>query len=111
MKMAFFNFNKKASMTRIKETDPNLDDSQIPDYKSPPHRIIKSLRQGYDNLRRKIKEKSDAIQDLREKLRDTQKSRDTWKERLKNSEAEVEELKKKNEKLENDIKKNAQNCR
>lgn len=98
-------------MTRIKEPDLNLDDLQIPDYKSPPQRIIKSLRQGYDNLRRKIKEKSDTIQDLREKLRDTQQSRDTWKERIKISEAEIEELKKKNEKLENDIKKNVRSHR
>lgn len=98
-------------MTRIKEPDPNLDDLPIPDYKSPPHRIIKSLRQGYDNLRRKIKEKSDLIQDLREKLRDTQQSRDTWKERIKISETEIEELKKKNEKLENDIKKNVRSHR
>jgi chromosome segregation ATPase len=102
-------FNKEATMTRIKEPDPNLDDSQIPDYKSPPHRIIKSLRQAYDNLRRKIKEKSDTIQDLREKLRDTQQSRDTWKERMKVTETEVEELKKENEKLENEVKKNVRN--
>ncbi len=94
-------------MTRIKEPDPNLDDPQIPNYKSPPHRIIKSLRQAYDNQRRKDKEKSNTIQDLREKLRDTQQSRDTWKERTKIAEAEVEELKKKNEKSENDIKKNS----
>ena len=92
-------------MTRIKEPDPNHDDTQIPDYKSPSSRIIRSLRQGYDNLRKKIKEKSETIQDLREKLRDTQQSRDNWKERIKLAESEIEKLRKKNEELEKDIKK------
>lgn len=91
-------------MTRIQEPDPNLS-SEVPDYKSPPSRIIKSLRQAYDNQRRKIKEKSEIIQDLREKLRDTQQSRDIWKERTKIAEAETEKLKEKNDELENSKKK------
>lgn len=91
-------------MTRIQEPDPDLN-NEVPDYKSPPSRIIKSLRQAYDNLRSKIKEKSNTIQDLREKLRDIQQSRDTWKDRTKIAEAEVEKLKKKNEDLDNDLKK------
>jgi uncharacterized coiled-coil DUF342 family protein len=94
-------------MTRTKEPDPNLDDPQIPNYKSPPHRIIKSLRKAYDNQRKKIIEKSNMVQDLREKLRDTQQSRDTWKERTKIAEAKIEELNKKNEELENNVKKNS----
>jgi peptidoglycan hydrolase CwlO-like protein len=92
-------------MTRIKEPDPDLDNPEVPDYKSPPSRIVRSLRQAYNNLRKKIKEKSETIQDLREKLRDIQQSRDSWKERTKTAEAEAQELKKKNEELENDLKK------
>ncbi len=76
-------------MTRIKEPDPDLDNPEIPDYKSPSSRIVRSLRQAYDNLRKKIKEKSETIQDLREKLRDTQQSRDSWKERMQTAEAEA----------------------
>lgn len=79
-------------MTRIKEPDP--DSNEVPDYKSPPSRIVRSLRKGYDNQRQKNMQKSDTIQDLREKLRDTQQSRDMWKERTKAAETEIEELKK-----------------
>lgn len=93
-------------MTRIKEPDPDLN-NEVPNYKSPPPRIIRSLRQAYDNQRRKVKKKSETIQELREKLRDTQKSRDSWRERTKVAESELEEIKKKNEELENDIKKKA----
>ena len=71
-------------MTRIKE--PKIGTTEIPDYKSPAPRILRSLRKGYDNLREKLYERSVIIQSLREKLRDTQKSRDEWKMRAKQAE-------------------------
>ena len=86
-------------MTRIKEPEPGS--TEIPKYKSPPSRIVRSLRKGYDNVRKKVKDKANDLQDLRGKLRDTQKSRDTWKDRCKitkNNNAklreEIERLKK-----------------
>lgn len=91
-------------MTRIKEPDPNLS-NEVPDYKSPPSRIVRSLRKGYDNLRAKQAEKSETIQSLRERLRDTQESRDTWKEKAKASESEAVTLKQEIEKLKEEIKK------
>lgn len=91
-------------MTRIQEPDPDLN-NEVPDYKSPPERIIRSLRKGYDNLRGKIKKKSETIQELREKMRDVQQSRDMWKDRTKAKEAEIEELKRQNEELNNKFKK------
>jgi peptidoglycan hydrolase CwlO-like protein len=97
-------------MTRIQEPDPDLN-NEVPDYKSPHSRIIRSLRQAYDNQRSKNKKKSETIQDLREKLRDTQQSRDSWKERIKAIETEIEALRKKNEELENSIKKKSRNDR
>lgn len=91
-------------MTRIQEPDPDLN-NDVPDYKSPLSRIVKSLRQGYDNQRSKNKKKSETIQALREKMRDVQESRDMWKDHIKAKEAEIEELKKQNEELKNDLKK------
>jgi len=99
----FSNFNKESSMTRIKE--PDFDATGLPKYKSPPSRIVRSLRKGYDNLRAKQAEKSETIQSLREKLRDTRESRETWKERAQASESEAAALKQENEKLKEDIKK------
>ena len=90
-------------MTRAKE--PDIGTTGLPNYKSPPARIVRSLRKGYDNLRAKQAEKSETIQSLREKLRDTQESRDSWKEKAKASESETAELKQENEKLKEDIKK------
>lgn len=98
-------------MTRIKEPDPNSDNIEVPDYKSPPSRIIRSLRLAYDNLRKKLKDKSDTVQELREKLRDTQQSRDSWKERSKVAETKVEELQQENKELQNNIKKKPGNHR
>jgi exoribonuclease R len=71
-------------MTRIKE--PVVGSTEIPDYKSPASRIVRSLRKGYDNLRKKLHERSATILDLREKLRDTQKSREEWRIRAKEAE-------------------------
>lgn len=84
-------------MTRIKE--PNPESNEIPNYKSPPSRIIKSLRKGYDNARKRIQDKANDIQSLRGKLRDVQNSRDTWKERYKNLENDNEILRKEIEDL------------
>ena len=42
-------------MTRTKE--PPIGSTQIPEYKSPPSRILRSLRKGYDNLREKMAQK------------------------------------------------------
>lgn len=84
-------------MTRIKE--PAIGTTKLPNYKSPPSRILRSLRKGYDNLREKTKEKSQVVLNLQGKLRDTQESRDTWKERAKDAEAKMLELQQKNEEL------------
>ena len=97
-------------MTRIKEPDPDLDNEKMPDYKSPPSRIVRSLRKAYDNMRKKLKDRAQTIQELREKLRDTQQSRDSWKERTKTAEAKLEELQQKNDEL-HDIKKKYRNSR
>jgi peptidoglycan hydrolase CwlO-like protein len=90
-------------MTRVKE--PPIGTSEVPEYKSPPSRIIKSLRQGYDNLRQKTAKKSELVQSLQGKLRDTQASRDDWKARAKAAEAEIETLKISMEMLQGGLKK------
>lgn len=84
-------------MTRIKE--PPFDSSELPDYKSPPSRILRSLRQGYDNMRKKVAEKSSRIRMLQGKLRDTQNSREEWKGRTKELEEKIEKLENENERL------------
>jgi predicted nucleic acid-binding Zn-ribbon protein len=81
-------------MTRIKE--PKIGITEVPEYKSPLKRIVKSLRKGYDNVREKVAKHSDTIQDLRGQLRDTQKSRGEWKTRAKEAEAELAAFNKKN---------------
>lgn len=90
-------------MTRIKE--PPIGAEEIPNYKSPPSRIIRSLRKGYDNLREKISEKSETTIALQGKLRDTQNSREEWKTRAKSAESKLIELEEKFEKLQKDLKK------
>lgn len=84
-------------MTRIKE--PTIGISEVPDYKSPLSRIVKSLRKAYDNAREKISEKSEQILALQGKLRDTQESRDEWKARTKTAEEEIKKLIRENESL------------
>jgi chromosome segregation ATPase len=84
-------------MTRVKETQIGSD--EIPDYKSPPTRIVRSLRKGYNNLRVRISKKSEEKQALRGTIRDVSKSRDQWKtrtkaveERLKNANSKIKSL-------------------
>lgn len=91
-------------MTRVKE--PPVGTSDLPDYKSHPSRILRSLRQGYDHLREKVSKKSEMVIGLQGKLRDTQESRDNWKQRARIAESEIERLKLENEKLKEDLKKN-----
>jgi len=90
-------------MTRTKE--PEIGTTQVPKYKSPPLRIIRSLRKGYDNLREKISKKSDDILGLRGELRDVKQSREIWKQRCKETESENACLKETIEKLQGDLKK------
>lgn len=83
----------EVTMTRVKEPDPTT--GEIPDYKSPPARIIRSLRQGYDNVRRQRDERSKKIIALQGKERDLHESREEWKARTKAAEARIKELEKK----------------
>lgn len=96
-------------MTRIKELP--IGSTNLPEYKSPPSRIIRSLRAAYDNLREKLAEKSEIIQSLQGKLRDIQESRSVWKIRSKDAEAKIIELEQENRNLQNELKKNARNNR
>ena len=90
-------------MTRIKE--PLIGTTDLPKYKSPPSRIIRSLRKGYDNVREKVANKSQKIQALQGKLRDTTESRDDWKACAKAAEAEIAKLQQENAMLREGIKK------
>jgi peptidoglycan hydrolase CwlO-like protein len=92
-------------MTRIKE--PPIGTTEVPEYKSPSSRIIRSLRKGYDNVREKLANKSQAVMSLQGKLRDTQESRDEWKTRAKDAEEKLAELQRKQERLQKDLKKRA----
>lgn len=90
-------------MTRIKE--PPIGTTSLPEYKSPSSRIMRSLRQGYDNLREKVAKKSDAIVSLQGKLRDTQESREDWKERARLAETRLMQLEQENKDLQDQLKK------
>lgn len=90
-------------MTRIKE--PEIGCTGVPDYKSPPSRIIKSLRAEYDNLREKLALKSQKIMALQGTVRDVQESRGEWKARYKDMETKFEQLKRENVRLQNEQKK------
>lgn len=90
-------------MSRIKE--PTKGESEVPKYKSPNSRIVRSLRKGYDNLREKVIEKSKTIRSLQGKVRDTQESRDHWKLLVDEAQAQIEKLLRENEKLKEDSKK------
>jgi uncharacterized coiled-coil DUF342 family protein len=92
-------------MTRTKE--PPFGTTELPNYKSPPSRILRSLRKGYDNVRNKVADKSQTIQGLQGKLRDTQESRDDWKARAKAAEAKATKLQQENEELRAGAKKRA----
>lgn len=89
-------------MTRVKETEPGS--GKIPNYKSPSSRINESLRKGYDNLRCRIKKKSDQLDNLRGNKRDIEKSRDKWKAEAKSYAKQVEELQSRLDKLEEEKK-------
>lgn len=94
-------------MSRTNE--PAIGTTSVPNYKSPPSRILRSLRKGYDNLREKVAQKSQIIQKLQGQLRDVQESRDSWKKQAKESKYLVKELQEKNEKLGEDKKKQLRN--
>jgi FtsZ-binding cell division protein ZapB len=93
-------------MSRTKE--PPVGKSEVPKYKSPNARIIRSLRKGYDNLREKVIEKSKTIRGLQGKMRDTQESREHWKTLVSEAQAQIEKLQRENEKLKEDSKKKLQ---
>jgi chromosome segregation ATPase len=99
----FFLLKEESNMTRIKE--PEIGHTEVPDYKSPPSRIIKSLRKAYDNVREKLAHKSQKIMALQGAIRDVQESRDEWKARYKDMEAKLTEIEKKNVDLQNELKK------
>jgi chromosome segregation ATPase len=90
-------------MTRTKE--PKIGSTDVPEYKSPLPRIVRSLRKGYDNLRKKVDEHSKTIMELRGKLRDTQKSREDWKIKTQKALSELDSLQKKNAELESHLSK------
>lgn len=90
-------------MTRINE--PVMGTTELPKYKSPSSRIIRSLRKGYDNLREKVGKKSETVHSLQGKLRDTQESREDWKARAQAAEARAKELEEENIKLQEEQKK------
>ncbi|MBA3604272.1 MAG: hypothetical protein H0W50_11705 [Parachlamydiaceae bacterium] len=88
-------------MPRI--TEPELGSNDIPDYKSPPSRIIRSLRLAYDNLREKIATKSSQLDAARGKLRDVTHSRDEWKKEAKDLSVELQKLKSKQLTIETEL--------
>lgn len=89
------------TMTRTKE--PEIGSNQIPDYKSPSSRIIRSLRTAYDNLRGKVAEKSSQLDSARGKLRDVTRSREEWKKEAKCAQAELKKLQSKQVALETEL--------
>jgi chromosome segregation ATPase len=90
-------------MPRIKE--PPVGISHTPAYKSPPSRIVRSLRKAYDNSRTRLLEKSKLMMSLQGKLRDTQKSREDWKAQAKAASEKLAEIEKKNQILQEELKK------
>lgn len=90
-------------MPRIKE--PEIESNDIPDYKSPASRIIRSLRTAYDNLRKKIAEKSSQLDSARGKLRDVTLSRDEWKKEAKDLRTELKQLQSKQLTTESELEK------
>ncbi len=84
-------------MTRIKEQDPNS--GVMPDYKSPLNRIVHSLRQGYDNVRRKLQDAREQIKYFQIKSRDLEKSRTRYKDEVIVLKEKISRLEKENEKL------------
>jgi len=90
-------------MTRAKETLPGS--GQLPDYKSPPHKLVTSLRKAYDNARNRIAKKSNQLNELRGNNRDITASREKWKKEAWEKNKEVEKLRKELEQSKSQIKK------
>ena len=90
-------------MTRVKE--PKIGTSEVPEYKSHPSRIMRSLRKGYDNQRGRLAKKSEDVMALRGVLRDAREGRAQWKERAMAAEQELTRLKEVNDGLEEKLKK------
>ncbi len=95
-------------MTRIKEVA--LGSQEVPDYKSPPSRLVTSLRIAYNNIREKLAETRKEIKFYQIKTRDLELSRNKWKSEstskqneIHSLEKELEFLKKKNIILENHV--------
>jgi FtsZ-binding cell division protein ZapB len=86
-------------MTRTKEVDP--DSGDIPDYKSPPSRLVHSLRKAYDNLRSKLKDARNNIKYYQIKVRDLEKSRNHHKKEAAKLKKQVHEMNIANENLKN----------
>jgi uncharacterized coiled-coil DUF342 family protein len=93
MLILFKSFQIESMMPRIKE--PEIGSKEIPDYKSPASRIVRSLRNAYNNIREKVAEKSSQLDSARGKLRDVTRSRDEWKNEAKDLQAQLKELQKK----------------
>ena len=93
-------------MSRIKE--PPIGTTQVPNYKSPSSRILRSLRQAYDNARGRLADKSNTVMSLKGKLRDTQESRDDWKARANAAEAKLAKYEQENINQQGNLKKRGQ---
>ena len=94
-------------MSRIKE--PTLGTTEIPNYKSPNSRIIRSLRTAYDKQREKNGKKAEQIVSLKGKIRDIDQSRYDWKEKALTSQEELLKLQQENEHLKTELKKRPRN--
>ena len=73
-------------MSRIKEQ--TLGTTEMPNYKSPNSRIIRSLRTAYDKQREKNGKKAEQIVSLKGKIRDIE-SNYAWKEKVLTSQKEL----------------------
>lgn len=81
-------------MTRVREVEPGSE--EMPDYKSPPGRLVHSLRKGYDNLRVKLFEVRDKVKYYQIKTRDLELSRERHKKESEELEARIKQLEKEN---------------
>ena len=54
-----------------------------PEYKSPPHKLIKFFHDSRDKWEEKAKERRKEIRDLNARVRDLEVSRNLWKENAK----------------------------
>ena len=88
-------------MTRTREVEPGS--GKMPDYKSPSNRLVHSLRQGYDNTRKKLADARKQIKGYQIKTRDLALSRAQHKENAKTISARVEMLEKENMRLRSEL--------